>query len=260
MPELPSVEIFKQFFESTSLKQEIRRVTVKNPEILINTSQVELSNNLQGQEFRGCKRYGKYLFAELGNSYFLIMHFGMNGYLKYYKEDGGPYIRLQVEFTNGSKLGFDDTRKFGKMGLTRDPERFIQEKKLGPDALEVDFKTFRELFKKRKAHLKALLLNQNFIAGIGNLYADEILYQCGIHPLSRADKLDKAQVKGIFQEMKKVLKTAIEYQDKIHSLPSSYLLPHRKVDGECPEGGAFQIIKVGGRTTYFCPDHQKYYD
>lgn len=259
MPELPSVEIFKQFFESTSLKQEIQTVNINNPEILVNTTSRELIKRLKGQEFTRGKRYGKYLFAGLDNDYFLIIHFGMNGYLKYFQEDDSPYIRLQIEFKNGYKLGFDDTRKFGKIGITWDPEKFIEEKNLGPDALEIEFKKFRELFAKRKAQIKPLLLNQNFIAGIGNLYADEILYQCGIHPLSRSDKLDKVQVRDIFLEMKRVLKTAIEYQDEIHNLPSSYLLPHRHLQGECPGGGAFKVIKVGGRTTYFCPDKQEYF-
>lgn len=258
MPELPSVEVFKRFFESTSLKQEIQSVNINNPEILKNTSKEKLAAKLPGHEFTGGQRYGKYMFAELDNGCFLVLHFGMNGYLKYYQKDGGPYIRLSVDFTNGYKLGLDDTRKFGKVGLTRDPEKFVQEKKLGPDALEIDYKTFRELFKKRKARLKSLLLNQNFVAGIGNLYADEILYQSGIHPLSRADKLDENQVHRLFEDMKMVLKKAIEYDDKINDLPSSFLLPHRHWDGECPHGGVLKTLTVGGRTTYFCPDHQKY--
>lgn len=258
MPELPSVEIFKRFFESTSLKQEIQSVEINNPEILINTSREKLIDELQGQEFTGGRRYGKYLFAQLDNNYFMVIHFGMTGYLEYFQKDGGPYIRLLIEFTNGYKLAFDDMRKFGKIWLTRIPEKFIQEKNLGPDALEIDYETFKELFKKRKASLKALLMNQSFIAGIGNLYADEILYQSCIHPLSKADKLDETKLERLFKEMKRVLNKAIEYQDKPHNLPSSFLLPHRYLNGECPQGGALKIIKVSGRTTYFCPEHQKY--
>ncbi len=259
MPELPSVEIFKEFFESTSLKQEIQSVEINNPEILINTSTEKLMDELPGQEFTRGKRYGKYLFAQLSNDYFLTLHFGMNGYLKYFQKEGGPYIRLLVEFTNGYKLAFDDMRKFGKVWLTRDPEKFLQEKNLGPDALEIDYKTFKERFKKRKGHLKPLLMNQNFIAGIGNLYVDEILYQSGIHPLSKADKLDKTKLHRLFKQMKHVLNKAIEYHDKTDALPPSFLLPHRHLKGECPHGGALKIIKVSGRTTYFCPEHQEYF-
>ncbi|HOI70647.1 MAG TPA: DNA-formamidopyrimidine glycosylase family protein [Methanobacterium sp.] len=257
MPELPSVEIFKKYFDSTSLNKEIDNVEVQNPEILINTTPEFLNNKLEGHEFKGSWRYGKYLFIDLDNSYYLVLHFGMNGYLKYFQEDSSPYIRLQVEFTNGYKLGFDDIRKFGKAWLISDPIKFIQEKNLGPDALEINFKSFKTLFKKKTGQIKPILMNQNFIAGIGNLYADEILYQSRIHPLSKANKLDKAKLYKLFQEMQWVLNKAIEYQDKIDSLPSSFLLPHRNLNGKCPKGEALNIIKVGGRTTYFCPERQK---
>ncbi len=256
MPELPSVEIFKRYFNSTSLKQEIKSVEIRSPEILINIPEHELKNKLKGQEFTASSRYGKYLFARLENNYHLILHFGMNGYLKYFRKEGSPYIRLLIKFINGNKLAFDDMRKFGKIGLTSNPEKFLREKNLGPDALEMDYKTFEELFKKRKGNIKPLLMNQNFIAGIGNLYVDEILYQSSIHPLSRADKLDKVKLQKLFKEMKRVLNKAIRYQDKPYSLPSSFLLPHRHPHGECPQGGSLEIIKVGGRTTYFCPEHQ----
>ena len=102
-------------------------------------------------------------------------------------------------------------------------------------------------------------MNQNFLAGIGNLYADEILYQSGINPLSQAYKLDDDKIRSLYQEMRRVLKTAVEYQDKPYSLPSSFLLPHRQREGECPGGGPLEIKKVGGRTTYFCPEEQELY-
>lgn len=256
MPELPSVEIFKQYFDSTSLNQKIKSLEIRSPEILINVLPKELKNRLIACEFTGSRRYGKYLFSHLDNDYFLILHFGMTGYLKYNKKDVNPYTRLSVAFDEGC-LDFIDMRKFGKIGLTRDVERFIQNKRLGPDALDIDYETFIGKFDKRKGLIKPLLMNQNFIAGIGNLYADEILYQSRIHPLSKANKLDKAKLYKLFQEMQWVLNKAIEYQDKIDSLPSSFLLPHRNLNGKCPKGEALNIIKVGGRTTYFCPERQK---
>jgi formamidopyrimidine-DNA glycosylase len=257
MPELPSVEIFKRYFASTSLDQEIKGVEIRNPEILTNTSVVELKNKLNGQKFIDSSRYGKYLFASLENSYFLILHFGMTGYLKYFQKDGSPHIRLLISFKNGYNLAFDDMRKFGNISLTVSPEQFIDERNLGLDALEIDFETFEKLLRKRSGMIKPLLMNQNFIAGIGNLYADEILYQSKIHPLTRADKLEKDQMKQIFTEMKRVLNKAIEYQDKPYSLPSSFLLPHRHPGGECPHGGPLKTMKISGRTTYYCPNEQK---
>ena len=260
MPELPSLEVYKLYFDSTSLNQIIDHVEIRNPEILINTKPSTLKKKLQDQEFTESRRYGKYLFAELTNNYFLILHFGMTGYLKYFQKEGSSYIRLLISFKNGYNLALDDMRKFGKAGLTNNPEQFIHDRNLGPDALEIDFRTFEDKIKKRKGMIKSLLLNQNFLAGIGNLYADEILYQCGIHPLSKADKLNKKTLLKLFKKMKMVLNKAIEYQDKPDNLPSSFLLPHRHYHGKCPHGEILKIIKVGGRTTYFCPEHQKLFD
>lgn len=257
MPELPTVEVYKNYFDSTSLNQGIKEVEIRNPEILTNVKAQQLQETLRGQKFISSRRYGKYLFCHLDNGYCLIMHFGMTGYLKYFQKNGPSHIRFLISFQNNCRLAFDDMRKFGKIGLTCDPNQFIYKKNLGPDALEISLKTFKEIFKKRKGAIKPLIMNQNFIAGIGNLYADEILYQSGIHPLTTADKLDKEDLKNLFAEMKKVLIKAIEYQDKPYNLPSSFLLPHRHPDGECPQGGFLKILRISGRTTYFCPEHQK---
>ena len=102
-----------------------------------------------------------------------------------------------------------------------------------------------------------MIINQNFIAGIGNLYADEILYQSRIHPLTKADDLGGEKLEILFKAMRKVLNKAIEHQDQPPNMPSSFLLPHRHPGGECPSGESIKILKVGGRTTYFCPDYQK---
>ncbi len=260
MPELPSLEIYKNYFDSSSLHQRIKSVEIRSPEILINAKSSKLREALLGFEFTGSRRYGKYLFCQLNNDYFLIIHFGMTGYLKYFQKKIKNYsnhIRLLIQFINEDELVFDDMRKFGKLGLTRNPDNFIKEKNLGPDALEINFKTFQELFRKRKGIIKSLIMNQNFIAGIGNLYADEILYQSRIHPLTTADKLDKDNLNKLFKEMKIVLNKAIEYQDKPHNMPSNFLLAHRYQGGECPKGGSLITLKIGGRTTYLCPEYQK---
>ena len=261
MPELPTLEIYKKYFDSTSLNQIIKNVEIRSPELLINVKPSKLNKTLLGFEFTGSRRYGKYLFCQLNNEYFLIIHFGMTGYLKYIQKNSlknySKHIRLLIQFINKDELIFDDMRKFGKLGLTRGPDNFIKEKNLGPDALQINFKTFQELFRKRKGIIKSLIMNQNFIAGIGNLYADEILYQSRIHPLTTADKLDKDNLKKLFKEMKMVLNKAIEYHDMPYNMPSNFLLAHRHQGGECPTGGTLITLKIGGRTTYLCPEYQK---
>lgn len=256
MPELPSVEIFKKYFDKTSLHQLITKVNVISPEILVETSSRQIKKAMEGHEFIDSIRYGKYLFGKLDNGLFLTMHFGMTGYLHYDNQNSSKYPRLLIKFSGGNYLAFDDARKFGKLSLTPDPEEFIESKGLGPDALEVNFEDFQKIFKSRKGMIKPLLLNQNLLAGIGNLYADEILYQSGVHPVTRANLLDKQEWEQIFQNMKKVLQKAIECNDNIKSLPESYLLPHRHKGGECPEGEKLETITVGGRTTFLCPHRQ----
>lgn len=256
MPELPSVEIFKKYFDKTSLHQLITNVNVISPEILVETSSRQMKKAMEGHEFTDSIRYGKYLFGKLDNDLFLTMHFGMTGYLHYDNQNSSKYPRLLIKFSGGNYLAFDDARKFGKLGLTPDPDEFIESRGLGPDALEVNFEDFQKLFKSRKGMIKPLLLNQNLLAGIGNLYADEILYQSGVHPLTHANSLDKQEWEQIFQNMKKVLQKAIECNDNIKSLPESYLLPHRHKCGKCPEGEKLETIKVGGRTTFLCPHRQ----
>jgi formamidopyrimidine-DNA glycosylase len=258
MPELPSVEIFKKYFDENALHQPIKVVKVISPEMLVDVSSLEMIRSLENSEFTDSYRYGKYLFGKLDNDLFLFMHFGMTGYFHYgSSENSSKHPRLEIYFSNGNHLAFDDARKFGKLGITSDPDEFIKMKKLGPDALHVKLKEFREIFKGRKGMIKPLLMNQNIIAGIGNLYADEILYQSNIHPVTHADKLDSKDWNLLFQNTNKILLKAIEYQDKTQSLPQSYLLPHRHQKGHCPEGGDLEVIKVGGRTTFLCPHRQK---
>ena len=258
-PNYPVLRSLKSILMKLPIHQSIKDVKVISPEILIDSNSKEMIISLKGNEFTGSYRYGKYLFGKLSNGLFLIMHFGMTGFLHYGDSNGtkSRYPRLNIYFSNGNHLNFDDARKFGKLGLTNDPDEFIKMKRLGSDALLVDLADFKNIFKGRKGMMKPLLLNQNLIAGIGNLYADEILYQSGIHPQTRADRLDAYEWDSLFKNTKKVLNKAIEYQDKPGSLPNSYLLPHRHKEGYCPEGGDLNVIKVGGRTTFLCPRRQK---
>ncbi len=256
MPELPSVEIFKRYFDQHALNQLIKKVEVFSPELVVDSSPQILEKSLEGQEFVSSRRYGKYLFSRLDNDQYLILHFGMTGYLHYFHHNSSKYVRMLISFQNGFHLAFDDARKFGKLGLTSDPDQFIAGKGLGEDALEIKFKTFQELFQGRRGMIKPLLLNQNFIAGVGNLYADEILYQCGLHPETPAHHLNQTDIRTLYTQMRRVLEKAIQYQDRPQDFPESYLLSHRYPGGECPEGGPLELKKVGGRTTYFCQDRQ----
>lgn len=259
MPELPSVEIFKNYFDTYGLNQNIAEVKVFNPEILGDINSKNFKSILNNQRFISNLRYGKYLFSSFNRKAYLILHFGMTGYLRYHQLDDPPHKHQRVSFIfdNGKILSFIDPRKFGKVDITFNWNHFIKQKKLGPDALRLDYEAFHKLFKNRKGAIKPLLMNQQFIAGIGNLYADEILYQSGLHPLTKACHLKNDEIKQLYENMKMVLEKAITVQDQLQNFPEDYLLAHRYKGGECPEGGIIKIIRVGGRTTYLCPSRQK---
>ena len=256
MPELPSVEIFKRYLDQHALNQVIKKVEVVSPELVVYADPRRFEGSLEGHEFISSRRHGKYLFAQLDENQYLVMHFGMTGYLHYFHHNRSKYVRMLISFHNGFHLAFDDARKFGKLGLTPDPDDFIAGKGLGEDALDISFKAFYKTIKDRRGLIKPLLLNQNFVAGIGNLYSDEILYQCGLHPETPAHQLSKSDVGDLYYQMRRVLEKAIECQDSPRDFPDSYLLPHRYPGGRCPEGDPLEVIKVGGRTTYYCPEKQ----
>jgi formamidopyrimidine-DNA glycosylase len=260
MPELPEVEAFGKYLNKTSLNKIIENVEVKSPELLQNMDANDFKEKLEGHKFQFTKRHGKYLFTHLDNDFWLILHFGMTGNLKYFKNDDEEplYDRILIHFDDKSHLAFDDPRKFGKINLTSKMENFIKEKKLGADALEIDFESFKKIFKKRKGAIKSALMNQHILAGIGNIYSDEILFQARIHPKIGVNNLNDGQIEQIFKIMKEVLKTSIDKQMKHQKLPDSYIIPHRKKDGKCPNSDTkLKTVKISGRTSYYCPECQK---
>lgn len=260
MPELPEVEAFGKYLDRTSLDKIIENVDVKNPELLQNVEADVLKEKLEGQKFKYTKRYGKYTFTSLDNDFWLILHYGMTGRLKYFKnQDEAPhYDRLLITFEDESHLAFDDPRKFGKINLASSIEDFVKEKKLGPDVIEINLKKFKEIFERKKGAIKSVLMDQHIIAGIGNIYSDEILFQACIHPKAPANKLNSAQIERIFKVMKDVLKTSVDKRIADEELPDSFIIPNRKKNGKCPNSDIkLKTIKVSSRTAYYCPECQK---
>jgi formamidopyrimidine-DNA glycosylase len=256
MPELPDVEVFRRYVNSTSLHQKIESVEVRNGKILGGVSARKLQSTLRGRTFESSRRHGKNLFVGLDGGGWLLMHFGMTGRLKYFKDmdQDPPHDRCLISFENHYHLAFDDQRMFGKMDLVEDPEKFVREKKLGPDPLELDSVSFRERFKGRKASVKSALMNQQVVAGVGNIYSDEILFQAHLYPGTRIERLDDAALEKLFEETRRVLKTAIERGANPQELPDHFLLSHRFEGEKCPRGnGGIRKIKAAGRTAYYCP-------
>lgn len=258
MPELPDVEIFKRYIESTSLHKRITGVHILSRDMVKGASVSEIKKLLDGERFETTARHGKNLFIQTGGQSWIMLHFGMTGFVKYFKnEDERPaHVRLLIDFSNGFYLAYDCQRKFGMISLTESPERFATEKKLGLDALDpaLDFEQFEKILSKTNSTIKTVLMNQNFLAGLGNVYSDEILYQAGIHPARKSGELDREEKKQIFFKMGHVLRKAIEAQADPARFPSSFLTPYRSAGKPCPKcEGSIEKKKIGGRTSYFCP-------
>ena len=259
MPELPELEVFKRYVDSTSLHQDIEMVEVKNGKILGGVSAGRLKRGLEGRKFESARRHGKHLFVKLDEGPWLLLHFGMTGGLKYYKDadEETTHVRVLISFANGYHLAFDDQRLFGKVDLIEDPDEFIEEQKLGLDPLDLDFPAFRERLEGRRGEIKATLMNQRIFAGIGNLYSDEILFQVRLHPKTSVGRLDGDTIHDLHEQTRRVLHAAIEYGASLHGLPDSFLLPHRREGADCPRGnGEIQKTKAAGRTAYYCPTCQ----
>ena len=261
MPELPEVETFKRYFDATSLHQRIADVDVLSAYLLKSVSARELGRRLKGRRFESTRRHGKHLFARTDGNIWLRLHFGMTGSLRYFKgENKAPrHTRMLFVFVKDYRLAFDDQRKFGEIGLIQDVDEFRKKRALGPDALDVDLTKFKKLLGKHRDAVKAILMNQRLIAGIGNIYADEILFHARIHPATPIARLRDKDRMHLFRAMRHVLKKAIEYQADVDRMPKSWLLSQRGKAGKCPRcGRELKSSKIGGRTAWFCARCQRH--
>lgn len=259
MPECPDVEIFKQYLDATSLHQKIKTVTVRNRKVLEGISPEKMQQALQGHCFESTVRHGKHLFIEIDDQTWLTLHFGMTGSLCYSKTDrkNESHDRIIFAFTNDYRLVYVCQRLLGRVGLIQSIDRFIESHELGPDALSIPLEDFRRLFERGRGSVKTTLMNQELMAGLGNIYSDEILFQAGIHPDMSCSRLTDADVKNLHRNMKKVIKRAVERRADPEKFPRSYLLVHRRKGGTCPRcHHEIQTKKIAGRTAYFCPKCQ----
>jgi formamidopyrimidine-DNA glycosylase len=262
MPELPDVAGFQTYLNATALHQPIARTRVLDQRILGQASPALIARRLKGSTLDQTHRHGKFLFARVQNAGWLVLHFGMTGQLKY---EGSPkdlpeYARLAIVFSNGSRLSYLCRRMLGQVDFTDELDAFVQQQDLGPDALDdsVTRKRLAERLSDRRGSLKGLLLDQSFIAGVGNVWADEVLFQAGLDPRSRADHLSDDQVASLYRALRRVMKTGAKHNGRIDRLPDDWLLGHRETGHPCPRcGGRIETVTVLGRSSYVCPNCQK---
>ncbi len=258
MPELPDVEIFRRRFAEYAEGRRIEQLRVRAPELLRGVSARQLASIGKGRTVTATSRHGKNLFARMGDEGWLILHFGMTGDLEVFDREEPKWTRLRIDLDQGVRIAFVDMRKFGRIGFTESPDDFVKSARLGPDALGLSLRGFRESLAGRRGAIKPALLDQRVIAGIGNLYADEMLFATKIHPSTPIASLEGAQIEALHRAMKRILDKAIEVKVDFDRLPRSWLLPSRERTGRCPRCKAvLKTATVGGRTSYFCPREQK---
>ncbi|MBD1372795.1 DNA-formamidopyrimidine glycosylase [Hazenella sp. IB182357] len=249
MPELPEVETVRKTLKELTLGKTIQDVTIHLPRIIqLPSDTAEFRQKLLGLTIIDIKRRGKFLKLVIGD-YVLVSHLRMEGKYKLARNEEPieKHTHVIFHFTDGTELRYKDVRQFGTMHLFIAGEEDIQDplRKLGPEPLSGAFtlKWFQDTLPRRKANIKSVLLNQSYLAGLGNIYVDESLFQAGIHPERKASTLQSDEVERLYDCIQVVIKNAIEAGG---SSIRSYL------NGQ-GEMGMFQLqIQVYGRKNEPC--------
>lgn len=269
MPELPEVETIKNDLLLEIIDRRFTKINVLWEKAIQNLSAGEFYRRLVGHTIKDITRRGKYLIFHISNDAFLIIHLRMTGsiLLKRIDSDPDPYTRAVFDLDNGMQMRFCDVRKFGVLYLVNDVNSVIG--KLGPEPLGSDFNVrfLRQQLSKRTAPVKAVLCDQHLVAGIGNMYADEILHAAHINPLRKADSLTDKELNLLYKMTIRVLESAISHKGatvRDYQTPSGqpgtaqnfFSVAHR-LNKKCPTCNTLiKRIRIRNRGTYFCPHCQ----
>lgn len=260
MPELPEVNTYQNYFNAHALTRSITRVRVSDAAIIRNVSGRVFAQRLKGRTFESSYRRGKFLFGKLDNGHHVLLHFGMTGEFVAYDhpKEAPRHERFHFEFEDGSKLGFNCPRKFARILYLSDLEEYLTETGLGEDAMRISEADFLAIAKGKTCSIKGFLLNQKYLAGMGNLYADAVLYDTRVHPATRIHQLKPAQLKKIFKRMQAMLSEAVQRMPEYGGNPSPWYWDWR-IEGNKPKAkfGLVKVITVAGRTTYYCEGWQQ---
>jgi len=270
MPELPEVETIVRGLRGHLVGRTIVGVRVGWENMVARPTAGEFKRRIVEQRILTVKRRGKYLICPLSGGESLIVHLRMTGRLliRNCGDELDRHDHLIFELDNGRELRFNDVRKLGRVYLVDDEEEIVG--RLGPEPLDDGFTSsdFAALLSGRRGKIKPLLLNQRFMAGIGNIYADEALFIARIHPQRRADTLTAEESERLYGAIRQVLWQGIEnrgttfgtYRDAEgrKGRNQEYLRVFRRRGQPCPYcGSSIERMMVGGRGTYFCPHCQK---
>ena len=273
MPELPEVENVRRVLVSKLKNKKITSVDVIYPNIIAFPSPEEFCQELKGEVIHNINRRGKWLIFELDH-YELLSHLRMEGkyHFKNKKDVLEKHEHVNFILDDTISLRYCDTRKFGRMYLYKREEanskKPLNELGLEPWDKELTASYLTEKYKNKNIPIKTVLLDQSIITGIGNIYADEILFLSKINPLKKASLLNKKELNSIIEQTKKTLEMAIIYggttirsyesSEGVHGNFQNNLLVHNRSNEKCKNCNSEILkIKVNGRGTYYCPKCQK---
>jgi formamidopyrimidine-DNA glycosylase len=275
MPELPEVETVVAQLRPHLVGRRILAADVLWPRTLAAPDRISFVERLLGRQITGLSRRGKYLLFELDSDDALIVHLRMTGRLEIVQDDSplraGPHTRAWFDLSGSECLVFIDARKFGRIWLARDLGEVLGS--LGPEPLDWEFNAARLAgrIRRRRVAVKAMLLDQAVVAGIGNIYADEALFLAGIHPLRPGASLSDDEIERLHEAIRQVLTEAIGQQGTTlrdyrppYSPEGAYrnsLRVYQQTNQPCPRCGTpIQRIRVTQRSSHFCPRCQPHPD
>ncbi len=269
MPELPEVETVKETLKKQILNQKILDVIVNYPNIIEKPSVLEFIKKIKNQTIIDIKRRGKWLLFEL-NDYYLLSHLRMEGkyYIKNFNDEVTKHQHVIFKFQD-FELRYNDTRKFGRMYLLNKDNIYnnkpLNELGFEPWDNKLNVNYLKEKYKNKILPIKTVLLDQSIITGIGNIYADEILYLSKINPYKKTNTLSDDELNSIIINTKVVLEKAINLggttiksytsSEGVHGRFQNELLVHTKKN--CPKNHKIIKVKINGRGTYYCDKCQK---
>lgn len=271
MPELPEVQTVVDTLADLVLGKEIVDVKVKQADLIAKPSVKEFKSILKGATIDKVRRRGKYIIVELSNGYYMVTHLRMTGRFFYATAESkvDKYDYIFFRFKEGDELRLGSKRRFTRVYLVDDLKEAGSLTKIGPEPLTDDFKVewFKESLAKRRGNIKSLLLNQRFLAGLGNIYVDEALFLAGIHPLRVASSLEGKEIEKLYRSIRQVLSEGVEHRgttkwDYVDASGQggnyqNYLRVYDRAGKKCPAcDEKIEKIKVGGRGTYYCPKCQ----
>jgi len=266
MPELPEVETIKRDLEKAVVGKKIVSVSIYNAAIIKEPELGKFKKELNGPTIKNILRKGKVLILELSNAKALVIHLKMTGQLVY--PGNAKKSRVSFHLSDGNILDFNDQRLFAELRLMNDWKTLKFIKNLGPEPFEISILAFKKMLLTKKTKIKPLLMDQQFISGIGNLYASECLFRAKINPERPANSLSEKEAEELYKEIIEILKEAIKYGGssvddyvRVSGKPGNFASRHRVYNRK---GKPCLVCKtpikktaLGGRGTYFCPKCQK---